>query len=102
MDKDLCTGCRTCISSCPYGVIIFDEDHNVAEKCNFCSHRIDEGFEPFCVICCEGQAILFGDLNDTNSVISVLISKRHTYRLKTEEKTEPSIYYCSPRPKRGL
>lgn len=102
LDKQLCTGCEACISACPYGVISFDKELNIAEKCNFCAHRIDKGLEPFCVICCEGQAMHFGDLNDENSTISILISKRDTFQLKPEVGTDPSIYYCSPKPKRVL
>ncbi len=83
-------------------MIIFNKEDNIAEKCNLCSHRIDKGLEPFCVICCEGQALHFGDLNDSNSKVSILISKRDTFQLKLEERTDPSVYYCSTRLKRGL
>ena len=26
LDQELCTGCRSCVQECPYGVIGFDED----------------------------------------------------------------------------
>ena len=100
--KDLCTGCKICIEICPYDVIKFDEINNIIEKCNLCAHRIDQGLEPFCVICCEGQAIFFGDLNDPNLKLSKLLSERQIFQLKSEENTDPSIYYCSPKPKRRL
>lgn len=102
LDKELCTGCKACISACPYDVIIFDEKNNIIEKCNLCVHRIDQGLEPFCVICCEGQALFFGDLNDPTNKLSELISRRGVFQLKPEEKTNPLIYYCPPRPKRRL
>jgi molybdopterin-containing oxidoreductase family iron-sulfur binding subunit len=75
---------------------------NAAEKCNLCRHRIDEGLEPFCVICCEGQAIYFGDLNDSESNVSMFLAAGNSYRLKPEEKTEPSVYYLPPKKPRGL
>ena len=99
---DLCTGCKACIEACPYDVIIFNEKNNLPEKCNLCVHRIDKGLEPFCVICCEGQAIHFGDLNDPMSIVSQLLLKRINFQLKPEIGTNPSIYYLPPKPKREL
>ncbi len=102
LNQEECTGCKACLSSCPYGVIEFNEETNIAEKCNFCSHRINENLEPFCVICCEGQAMVFGDLNNPNSKISQMIAEREVFQLKLEEKTKPSVYYCPPKPKYNL
>ena len=102
LDQNLCTGCKACIKACPYDVIIFDEISNLAEKCNLCVHRIDKGLEPFCVICCEGQAIHFGDLNDPTSRVSQLLLKRINFQLKPEMGTNPSIHYLPPKPKREL
>lgn len=102
LNQESCTGCQECINACPYDVIRFNQRDNIAEKCNLCAHRIDRGFNPFCVICCEGQALYFGDLNDPNSNVSKLISERKVFQLKPEEGTNPSIYYCPPRPKRRL
>jgi Fe-S-cluster-containing dehydrogenase component len=102
IDEDVCDRCEACISACPYGVIKINEEKNIIEKCNFCSHRIDRGLEPFCVMCCEGQAIFFGDLNEPKGKLLEMISKRKVFQLKPEENTEPSIYYCHPRPKRIL
>src|SRR5256886_7311594 len=33
LQKDVCNGCRDCISACPYGVIGFNEQEGVAQKC---------------------------------------------------------------------
>jgi len=102
LDKDLCTGCKACITECPYNIISFNEKSNLAEKCNLCVHRINQGVEPFCVICCEGQALFFGDLNDPNSKISQLISSRNTFQILSEKGTDPCVYYCPPKPKMNL
>lgn len=102
LDKNECTGCRVCLTACPYGIIVFNDEKNIAEKCNFCSHRTEKGLEPFCVLCCEGQAMVFGDLNDPNSSISKSIAQKNTFQLKIEEKTNPSVYYSPPKPKRRI
>jgi len=102
LDQDLCTGCQACLEACPYDIIVFDENNHLAEKCNLCAHRVDKGLEPFCVLCCEGQAIHFGDLNDPESNITKMISQDDVFQLKPEEGTNPSIYYIRPKPKRRL
>lgn len=48
MDYDLCTGCQACIDACPYDAISYDHDQNIANKCNLCHHRIDQGLIPAC------------------------------------------------------
>ena len=102
LDEELCDGCRTCLEACPYGAIIFNSETDKAEKCNLCRHRIDYGVEPFCVTCCEGQAIHFGDLNDPAGNVSKLLSAGNGYTLKPEAGTGPSVYYCPPKEPRGL
>lgn len=102
LDQELCTGCKACLDACPYDAIIFNENNTLAEKCNLCVHRVDQGLEPFCVICCEGQALHFGDLNDLNSIVSKLISENNAFQLKPENGTKPKVYYLPPKPKRKL
>ena len=46
LDSEKCTGCQTCIEACPYNTIAFDEEKNIAMKCNLCVHRIDQGLVP--------------------------------------------------------
>ncbi|MBU2648989.1 4Fe-4S dicluster domain-containing protein, partial [bacterium] len=72
LNSDLCDGCMACMEECPYDAIIFSQETGIVEKCNLCVHRIDVGLEPFCVICCEGQAIYFGDFNDPESRVAQL------------------------------
>lgn len=48
MDYEACTGCRICIDACPYDAIAFDESRGVAQKCNLCHHRVDQGLIPAC------------------------------------------------------
>ena len=102
LDQEACDGCQTCIGACPYGSIEFNSEKDMAEKCNLCIHRIEAGLEPFCVICCEGQAIHFGDFNDPDSSVSKILKLHEHFCLKPEEGTKPTIYYLPPKQPRGL
>lgn len=74
-------------------------------KCNFCVERIDEGINrglkpgidreatPACVNACPVSARHFGDLDDPDSGVSVLINERNGFPLHPEWDTEPSIFY---------
>ena len=48
MDYELCTGCQACMQECPYDAIAYDADRCVAQKCNLCHHRVDQGLIPAC------------------------------------------------------
>ena len=102
LDEAACDGCQTCLDVCPYDALIFNADTDKAEKCNLCNHRLEQGLEPFCVICCEGQAIFFGDLNDPDSGVSKRIASEEAYQLLIEEGTSPGVYYMPPKEPRGL
>lgn len=59
VDGERCTGCRACGEACPYDAIRFNPGDGRAEKCTLCSHRIDQGLEPFCVKECIWGALRF-------------------------------------------
>ena len=102
VDADKCDSCEVCIPACPYGVLNLDPKTNLAAKCTLCSHRIEQGLEPFCVICCEGQAMHFGDLNDPSSRVYQMIAAEETFQLNLDAETDPSVYYCPPKAPGGL
>ena len=100
INEEKCDGCQECLSACPYQALVYDPDMKVVRKCNLCFERLDQGFEPFCALCCGKQAIFWGDLADTESGVSKLIAQRSAYTLKPEEETGPAIYYCPPKERR--
>ena len=102
LDQETCDGCQTCLGACPYGAIEFNSEKDKAEKCNLCGHRIEDGLEPFCAICCEGQAIHFGDFNDPDSSVSKILTSHEHFCLKPEDGTKPMVYYLPPKQPRGL
>lgn len=62
-------------------------------KCHFCSHKLDAGMLPSCVTTCIGYATYFGDINDPKSLVTELISRPNTMRLKVEMGTNPRVWY---------
>lgn len=64
-----------------------------ARKCQFCLHRLNAGMLPACVTTCIGGATYFGDLKLAGSLVSEMIGKENTSRLKEELGTHPAVYY---------
>lgn len=92
-NKDICIGCKACIAACPYDAIFINPEDHSAEKCNFCSHRIDSGLEPACVSVCPTQSIFVGDLNDPDSRVAQTINREPVAVRKPEKGTKPKMFY---------
>lgn len=114
IDYDKCIGCKACIGACPYGARYYLEEirsyypqgktpfeelgykryqAGTTVKCNFCVEKVDKGLEPACVETCLAKARHFGDLNDPESEVSMLIRERVGIQLHSEWGTDPSVYY---------
>lgn len=92
-DKSICIGCKACMAACPYDAIFINPEDHSAEKCNFCAHRIDVGLEPACVVVCPTQAILIGDMNDTDSYVAQIINREPVSVRRPEKETLPKLFY---------
>lgn len=92
-DDDRCIGCKSCMQACPYDALYINPDSGTAAKCNYCAHRIENSYEPACVIVCPVEAIVSGDLDDKNSNLSILISENETKVRKPESETIPNVFY---------
>lgn len=125
IDYDLCIGCAYCEVACPYQArFLVHEPHfaydaatqneieraaparlGVAQKCTFCSDRIDFGIEngltpgvdpratPACVNACIASALHFGDIDDPNSNVSRLLRDQRSFRMHAELGTDPGFHY---------
>ncbi|MDQ6772506.1 MAG: polysulfide reductase NrfD [Candidatus Dormibacteraeota bacterium] len=92
-DKSVCIGCKACIAACPYDAIFINPDDHSAEKCNFCSHRIDAGLEPACVVVCPTQAIFVGDLHDPAARATQVVNRQPVQVRRPEKETRPKVFY---------
>jgi len=124
VDKDKCMGCKYCIMACPYGArysvdkweSYFPEGLQlspyeefakqawemksgigVATKCDFCRDLINDGRQPACVEACPAKARTFGDLDDLESEVSILIRRHRGTPLNPELGNEPKVFYLEPR-----
>ncbi|MCJ7715397.1 MAG: 4Fe-4S dicluster domain-containing protein [Anaerolineales bacterium] len=120
INYDLCIGCRYCMAACPYNarrfnwwdpkhqpsrvspidgsVVVLNEEvplrvRGVTEKCTFCVHRVREGLNPKCVEVCPVSARHFGDFNDPESEVSILLETERTVRIRENLGTLPKLYY---------
>ena len=93
VDADRCIGCGYCVQACPYGIRFMNHDTGVADKCNWCYHRIMRDEQPACVEACPTGARVFGRLDDPNSEIAKRLATVPTSVLKQHLGTIPLTRY---------
>lgn len=64
IDEGLCTGCKECITACPYGIPQYNEATNTVGKCDGCYDLRQEGEEASCVGICPSRALHLGDMEE--------------------------------------
>ena len=126
IDYDICIGCAYCAVACPYQArykinhaeFAYGKDPiateekafdgkrlGVAQKCTFCSDRIDDGkarglvpgvdpdATPACVNSCITNALQFGDIEDPKSNVVKLLKDNNWFRMHEELGTKPGFFY---------
>ncbi|HDX1016704.1 TPA: tetrathionate reductase subunit TtrB [Pasteurella multocida] len=95
VDNERCIGCAYCVQACPYDARFINEETKTADKCTFCTHRLEVGLLPACVESCVGGARIIGDLRDPNSTISKMVEefKAELKVLKPNSGTVPHVFY---------
>ncbi|MDR0515380.1 MAG: 4Fe-4S dicluster domain-containing protein [Coriobacteriaceae bacterium] len=82
IDPEMCIGCKSCVSECPYGEPVFIESEGVVRKCDSCLPLRDKGELPTCVAACPMRALDFGPLDE--------LEKRYGSGLVSSVKVLPS------------
>jgi Fe-S-cluster-containing dehydrogenase component len=93
VDRSWCIGCGYCVMGCPYGVRFFHPVYHVAEKCNFCYHRLSKGMKTACVEVCPFGARKVGNLRDQNDPVTKIVMNERVNVLKEEYGTKPQVFY---------
>jgi carbon-monoxide dehydrogenase iron sulfur subunit len=68
VSKKKCTGCKMCLTACPFGAMGFVE--GVAIKCDHC------GGHPSCVEFCQAKALTYGDPNEIGDAKRISLSDK--------------------------
>ncbi|WP_245742961.1 4Fe-4S dicluster domain-containing protein [Desulfobacula phenolica] len=76
VDYDVCIGCRTCVSVCPFGAMNYNAIDGEVAKCDLCDG------DPQCVRFCDVNAIEFVDSGD----VSIEKKREAAFRLSTVKK----------------
>ncbi len=110
VNKHTCIGCRYCVLACPYKARSFIHEpitdqqswaprgKGTVESCTLCVHRVDaeEDQQPACAVACTNEAhsaILFGDLNDAESEISLAIEQGQAHEVRSDLHLNTGVRY---------
>ena len=85
-------GKKELVKSCPYGAIYWNDERKVPQKCTFCAHLLDKGWEkPRCAQVCPTGALTVVKVDDKN--MGIMIKNQNLQILHPEYKTFPRVYY---------
>ncbi|HSF82784.1 MAG TPA: 4Fe-4S dicluster domain-containing protein [Anaerolineales bacterium] len=85
-------GQKAIVDSCPYGVIWWNEELELPQKCTFCSHLLDDGWDkPRCVQACPTGALKFLHLED--HAMQQIVEAEQLETLHPEYGLQPRVHY---------
>jgi Fe-S-cluster-containing dehydrogenase component len=87
-------GQKEIVSACPYRVIFWNDEKNIPQKCTFCAHLLDKGWkQPRCVEACPTEALIFGDLENPDSLVSKVTRSQKLEDLHPEYGLKTMVHY---------
>lgn len=87
IDQEKCTGCKYCVSACPFSVPRYDAETNTAMKCTLCIDRTSNDKVPACAKVCAPGAVLFGERQDM-----LKLAKDRVLALKAKGEKDVRLY----------
>ena len=111
VDRHICIGCRYCMMACPFKARSFvhkkvkgqktssPRGKGTVEGCNMCVHKLDKGEgTTACVTACSAtgnNAMIFGDLNDPSSDISLALTNYPSVELRDDLRLNLGVRYLN-------
>jgi Fe-S-cluster-containing dehydrogenase component len=92
IDPEQSKGRKDLIDSCPYGVIFWNKEKDVPQKCTMCAHLLDGGWhQPRCAQACFSGALKALSLEEEE--IQRMVQIQGLEQLHPEKGTRPNVYY---------
>lgn len=93
IDPEKAKGQRAIVDACPYGMVYWNEELELAQKCTGCAHLLDAGEQPHCVDVCTTGALRFGEYEDFADELA------DATVMRPELGCGPRVYYLNvPKP----
>ena len=92
IDPEKAKGQKDLVDSCPYGVIWWNAEKAVPQKCTFCAHLLDDDWnKPRCVQACPTGAmeVIFAE----DAVMQKRVKAENLEVFQPGLKTKPRVYY---------
>jgi formate dehydrogenase iron-sulfur subunit len=77
VQPDVCTGCGSCTSACPFGVVAQSPHDGHAHKCVLCYDRLRDDLEPACAKSCPTRSIRFGPVETLREEARARVATLH-------------------------
>lgn len=92
IDPEKAVGQKGLVDSCPYGAIWWNGEKGVSQKCTFCVHLLEEGWDkPRCVQACPTGALQAVHSEDAD--MKKIVSAEHLEALRPDLQTNPRVFY---------
>ena len=92
IDAERAKGQSDLVKACPYGAIWWNEALELPQKCTFCAHLLDNGWQqPRCVQACPTGALQV--VRKTSDQIDAMVATHSLEVINPELGTRPRVYY---------
>jgi Fe-S-cluster-containing dehydrogenase component len=92
IDPEKAKGRKDLLDTCPYGAIWWNEEKAIPQKCTFCVHLLDDGWEqPRCVQSCPTGAMRFVRIPDAE--VQAIKEAEELEVYQPQFQTKPRVYY---------
>ena len=92
IDPEKSLGRKDLVGSCPYGVIFWNQEMNIPQKCTLCAHLLDDGWaQPRCAQACFTGALVA--VCEEEEDMLQMVKSEDLEQLHPEKGTRPNVYY---------